>query len=246
MDSRPIAKISETRRLEQRVDVRYEVIQSDPTCGFKRLAVLGPDRPILGMGKHDVGRPRRFLTVEREVRMNLQQIVLNAHREAGLLERLPGGAVDKRLLGVDTSRGDSKRVRRIARLAPRFKLVTLAEGQTAFQEGENEGALYLIKEGSVVVEMMIRDELIELARLGKHQFFGEVSFLTGVSRTATVHSLEDGTELLKIEEEELKELLRHHPYMKDVLSRYHLDRVTATAETLKSFLKNEKVEGIVS
>ena len=115
-----------------------------------------------------------------------------------------------------------------------------------FQEGENEGALYLIKEGSVVVEMMIRDELIELARLGKHQFFGEVSFLTGVSRTATVHSLEDGTELLKIEEEELKELLRHHPYMKDVLSRYHLDRVTAMAETLKSFLKNEKVEGIVS
>ena len=133
-----------------------------------------------------------------------------------------------------------------ARLAPRFKLVTLAEGQAAFEEGEHEGALYLIKEGAVVVEMTIRDELIELARLGKHQFFGEVSFLTGVPRTATVHSLEDGTELLKIEEKELKELLRHHPYMKDVLSRYHLDRVTATADTLKRFLKNEKVEGIVS
>ena len=133
-----------------------------------------------------------------------------------------------------------------ARLAPRFKLVTLAKGQTAFQEGAREGTLYLIKEGSVVVEAEIRGELIELARLGKHQFFGEVSFLTGVPRTATVHSLEDGTELLKIEEEELKELLRHHPYMKDVLSRYHLDRVTATAETLKSFLKNENVEGIVS
>ena len=133
-----------------------------------------------------------------------------------------------------------------ARLAPRFKLVTLAEGQAAFEEGEHEGALYLIKEGTVVVEMTIRDEIIELARLGKHQFFGEVSFLTGVPRTATVHSLEDGTELLKIEEHELKELLRHHPYMKDVLSRYHLDRVTATADTLKSFLRNENVEGIVS
>ena len=34
--------------------------------------------------------------------------------------------------------------------------------------------------------------------------------------------------------------------MKDVLSRYHLDRVTATADTLKSFLRNENVEGIVS
>ena len=59
-------------------------------------------------------------------------------------------------------------------------------------------------------------------------------------------TLEDGTELLKIKEDELKELLRHHPYMKEVLSRYHLDRVTATADTLKNFLKNGNLEGIVS
>ena len=98
----------------------------------------------------------------------------------------------------------------------------------------------------VSTEATIRGERVELARLRKHHFFGEVSFLTGVPRTATVHALEDRTELLKIEEHELTELLRHHPYMKDVLSRYHLDRVTATAETLKSFLKKEKVEGIVS
>ena len=62
---------------------------------------------------------------------------------------------------------------------------------------------------------------------------------------ATVHALED-SELMKIEEDELRELIRHHPYMKDVLSRYHLDRVTATAETLKAFMKRERVEGIVS
>ena len=67
----------------------------------------------------------------------------------------------------------------------------------------------------------------------------------GVPRTATVHALED-TELLKIEEEELRELMRHQPYMKDVLSKYHLDRVTATADTLKTFLKKEREEGIVS
>jgi CRP-like cAMP-binding protein len=132
-----------------------------------------------------------------------------------------------------------------ARLAPRFKLVTLSKGEDAFQEGEPGGALFVVKEGSLTVKATIQGELVELATLGQHQFYGEVSFLTGVPRTATVHALE-ATELLKIEEDELKELLRHHPYMKDVLSRYHLDRVTATAETLKTFLKNEKVEGIVS
>ena len=133
-----------------------------------------------------------------------------------------------------------------ARLAPRFKLVTLSQRQAAFEEGETGGALYLVKRGAVEVEARIRGELVSLATLGPHQFFGEVSFLTGVPRTATVHAVRDGTELLKIEEDELRELLRHHPYMKEILSRYHLDRVTATAETLKSFLKKERVAGIVS
>jgi len=131
-----------------------------------------------------------------------------------------------------------------ARLAPRFKLVTLTKGQDVFHEGEDGGALFVVKEGSLTVKATIGGEVVELATLGRHQFFGEVSFLTGVPRTATVHALED-TELLRIEEDELRDLLRHHPYMKDVLSKYHLDRVTATAETLKTFLKKERVEGIV-
>ncbi len=132
-----------------------------------------------------------------------------------------------------------------ARLAPRFKLVELPPGAPAFEEGEAGGSLYLVKDGMVEVRTELRGEALVLARLGKHQFFGEVSFLTGVPRTATVHAVEP-TELLKIEQAELKDLVRHHPFLKDVLSRYHLDRVTATAETLKAFLKKEKVEGIVA
>lgn len=131
------------------------------------------------------------------------------------------------------------------RLAPRFKLVTLRRGDSVFQEGERGGTLYLIKDGAMEVRATIDGDSLRLATLTKHQFFGEVSFLTGVPRTATIHALED-SELMKIEEGELRELLRHHPYMKEVLSRYHLDRVTATAETLKAFMKSERVEGIVS
>ncbi len=132
-----------------------------------------------------------------------------------------------------------------ARLAPRFKLVELPAGGQAFSEGEPGGALFLVKSGAVEVRAKLHGELLVLARLGRHQFFGEVSFLTGVPRTATVHAVEP-TELLKIEEPELRDLVRHHPFLKDVLSRYHLDRVTATAESLKAFLKRDRVEGIVS
>ncbi len=132
-----------------------------------------------------------------------------------------------------------------ARLAPRFKLIALPAGAQALGEGERGGALYLVKEGMVEVRATLHGDPLVLARLGKHQFFGEVSFLTGVPRTATVHAVEP-TELLKIEEAELRDLVRHHPFLKDVLSRYHLDRVTATADSLKAFLKKERVEGIVS
>jgi CRP-like cAMP-binding protein len=132
-----------------------------------------------------------------------------------------------------------------ARLAPRFKLVQLSTGAQAFGEGDTGGALFLVKSGAVEVRATLHGEELVLARLGRHQFFGEVSFLTGVPRTATVHAVEP-TELLKIEEGELRELLRHHPFLKDVLSRYHLDRVTATTRSLKAFLKKERIEGIVS
>jgi CRP-like cAMP-binding protein len=163
----------------------------------------------------------------------LAEVLFNMFRDRALVNVLSQSPLFEMLPSKDR-----------ARLAPRFKLVTLSKGQDVFQEGEHGGALFVVKEGSLTVKATIRDELVELATLGPHQFFGEVSFLTGVPRTATVHALEN-TELLKIEQDELTELLRHHPYMKDVLSKYHLDRVTATADTLKTFLKRERVEGIV-
>ena len=164
----------------------------------------------------------------------LAEVLFNMFRDRALVNVLSQSPLFEMLPSKDRTR-----------LAPKFKLVTLTQGQDAFQEGEQGGALFVVKEGSLKVKATIHGEVVELATLGRHQFFGEVSFLTGVPRTATVHALED-TELLKIDEAELRDLLRHHPYLKEVLTKYHLDRVTATAEALKAFLKKERVEGIFS
>ena len=88
----------------------------------------------------------------------------------------------------------------------------------------------------------LHGELVTLARLEPNQFFGEVSFLTGVPRTASVRA-EEETELLQIGQKELSALLERYPAMTEVLKKFHLDRVTATAETLKAFLRRERVEG---
>lgn len=164
----------------------------------------------------------------------LQSVLFELYRDRALVNVLSISPLFKVLPSKDR-----------ARLAPRFKLVELAAGQEAFREGESGGALYLIKDGLVEVRATLHGESHRLAMLSKHQFFGEVSFLTGVPRTASVRAVEP-TELLVIEEPELRELLRHHPVLKEVLSRYHLDRVAATTESLKAFLKKERVEGIVS
>jgi len=164
----------------------------------------------------------------------LREVLFELYRERALLNVLSESPLFQVIPSKDR-----------ARLAPRFKLVELPAGAQAFGEGERGGALFLVKSGAVEVRATLHGENLALARLGRHQFFGEVSFLTGVPRTATVHAVEP-TELLKIEEQELRELVRHHPFLKDVLSRYHLDRVTATTRSLKAFLKKERVEGIVS
>jgi CRP-like cAMP-binding protein len=164
----------------------------------------------------------------------LRQVLFELYRERALLNVLSESPLFQVIPSKDR-----------ARLAPRFRLVELPAGKQVVGEGEPGGALYLVKSGTVEVRATIRGKPLVLARLGRHQFFGEVSFLTGVPRTATVHALEP-TELLKIEEAELRDLIRHHPFLKEVLSRYHLDRVTATAKALKAFLKKDRVEGIVS
>ena len=128
------------------------------------------------------------------------------------------------------------------RLAPQFGLVRVPKGVAAIQEGQHDGTLYLIKKGSVSVRARLHGELMTLAKLEAHQFFGEVSFLTGVPRTASVHAEED-TELLQIGQSELSRLLEQYPGMTEVLEKSHLDRVTATAETLKAFLRRERVDG---
>lgn len=131
------------------------------------------------------------------------------------------------------------------RIASGLELVILRSGETLFQRGAEGAAIYLIKSGRVEV----RGEApggqdVALATLAPHQFFGEVSFLTGVPRTATIIALED-CELLKLDGQELRRLVDDHPELTEVLRRYHMDRVLATAEAIKTFLRQSRVEGIL-
>jgi CRP-like cAMP-binding protein len=130
-------------------------------------------------------------------------------------------------------------------IASRVKFMAFERGEPVFRQGEKGGALYIIKSGTLEVRASgPTDEELQLAVLGPHQFVGEVSFLTGVPRTATVVPLED-CELLMLGESELEALVRDHPDLLKTLEAFHLDRVMATADTLKAFLRRKRVDGIL-
>jgi CRP-like cAMP-binding protein len=168
-------------------------------------------------------------------RPRLREVLFKMYRERAMLNVLTQSPLFEMLKAQDREK-----------VAGLMELVRLDAEEVVFQRGAPGDCLYLIKRGRVEV----RDETtggkdVRLAVLGPHQFFGEVSFLTGVPRTATIMTLEE-CELLKLPEEELQRLVRDYPELREVLQRFHLDRVMATAETLKAFLKNDRVEGILT
>ncbi len=66
------------------------------------------------------------------------------------------------------------------------KLVRFNEGDTLFHVGETSRDMYIIRSGRVKVLIEKDDMMIPLTELGKGHHVGEMSFLTGIKRSATV------------------------------------------------------------
>ena len=116
------------------------------------------------------------------------------------------------------------------RLASKFEFLQVPAGIEVAREGATDGALFLVKKGGVEIR---REGTVSLGRIGPNEFFGEVSFLTGVPRTATAVTTED-SEILRIDRDVLTELTVEHPRLTEVLKKFHLDRVQNAMQVLKS------------
>ena len=83
-----------------------------------------------------------------------------------------------------------------------MKKLKVKKGTIIVAENSPCREMYAITAGSVTIYKTINAEKIELARLKKNDFFGEMCLLLGGARTATVEALED-TELLSLTRESL-------------------------------------------
>jgi tetratricopeptide (TPR) repeat protein len=117
----------------------------------------------------------------------------------------------------------------------RMTIHTLPPGKPVINEGEKGRSVFILTRGSVKVFSTIKGKKMELAALQSGDFFGEIAFLTGKPRTATVETVEE-SDVLEVAEEDLNDMISKSPRIREVLHNYHEQRAKSTLEKVKDAL----------
>jgi tetratricopeptide (TPR) repeat protein len=121
-------------------------------------------------------------------------------------------------------------------LIEKTKLQSCSAGETIIEEGDSGDSIFLIRSGSTRVFSHILGKEIELAILSAGDVFGEVAFLTGRPRTASVIAL-DNTEIFEFNKLLLEEIFEKYPDVFKKLHDFYECRVQDTVEKVKTNLK---------
>jgi len=160
---------------------------------------------------------------------SMEEVVRNHPRVRSVLDRMYQGRVLARVLAESPlfefmSAGERTRV------ASRFEHMKVPRGIRIVEEGANDGALFLVKQGAL--EIFTQDGE-RIGKVGPNEFFGEVSFLTGVPRTANITTTVD-SELLRIDRDELNEFAAEYPQLLRVMKECHEERIAEAMQRAKA------------
>ncbi len=118
-------------------------------------------------------------------------------------------------------------------------LRSFQEGDIIVTEGEEGRSLFLVVSGEVkVFTRGQKGDHIQLAELGPGDFFGEVSMLTGVPRTATI-TARSQVNLIELTRESVDRIAADHPKVKEVLETFYQSRAQATVEAVITRMRQE-------
>lgn len=112
------------------------------------------------------------------------------------------------------------------------ELRAYADGEAVIEEGDTGDSIFIIKEGGAKVIAHIIGRTIELARLEKGDVFGEVAFLTGRPRTASVVA-DGGLETVELTRFMIEDLIEKNHSVLDKLQDFYYSRVQNTIKKVK-------------
>jgi len=98
----------------------------------------------------------------------------------------------------------------------KHEVQTFSDGETIFNEGDSSSEMFVVRTGKVEISKSVGGHSMRLAVLDRGSFFGEMSLLEGLPRSATAHAIGDvsllvlrpGTLLLQIRRDPTFELLQ--------------------------------------
>lgn len=129
-------------------------------------------------------------------------------------------------------------------VAHEFYRVTFTAGEYIFLQGEKDDeALYILIDGKLSGEMRLADG--KMARFDPEpgSLLGEMSFLTGSPRAATIKVLRT-SHLLKVSPSTMRKLVHAVPPLMDALSQLAVERTQQIEEALSKTLSQEKTDQI--
>ena len=117
-----------------------------------------------------------------------------------------------------------------------------ADGEIIVREGEESREMYVIQHGAVVVTKRIEGKEVELARLTRGDFFGEMSLLESLPRNATVRA-EGPAQLLVIKPGGLLLKIRRDPTFAFEMLQHMSHRIRDLNERVASLMHDTAPRG---
>jgi CRP-like cAMP-binding protein len=117
---------------------------------------------------------------------------------------------------------------------------TFHDGDIIVSEGDDSREMYVIQSGAVVVIRNIDGVEVELAKLERGNFFGEMSLLESISRSATIRAVGE-TKLLAIKPGSLLLKIRRNPTFAFEMLQQMSHRIRRLNARLTEFLSRDTI-----
>jgi subfamily B ATP-binding cassette protein HlyB/CyaB len=131
----------------------------------------------------------------------------------------------------------------IRSLFDRFEIVEFEEGQVLVREGEKGSSFYIIRSGSVLVD--IGEKRRTVNKLIAGDYFGELALLTGESRRATVRAKEQTT-VYRLNQAAFDELIVQFPDIKQsmlsMIAQYSQEAILMPSDLDEDVVVREQPE----
>lgn len=189
-----------------------EVVQLGPGNFFGEMGVLSKGKRVATVRALTDCRlltisPDRFNHIERKF-PRLQKLIVDGYHKRMIDMVLSSLMFFHRF-------PDNRRSEIISRL----EIMPVTQGDCLIKEGRQNQTLYIILSGEVQVRMQAGEQYIKLATLGRGDFFGEVSMITGRPAIATVLASTNGL-LASMDRKLLDEIATQFPhFLRNVMER---------------------------